>query len=325
MEVTAAAVYLDDILVWGTSAVEVAARAAYVRDRIVLAGGEINARKRSEGPLPRVTYLGVEFDVATGRYRSGCSWGEKAVVAAVSILRDASPSVRSCWKLFGIAFRVAHVRQTRLCVLRETLSTLQGAAQRLHEGSLTWEDPFVLSPATRDELAACVDAMRVNDWLSLRREHPRLADMAVWSDASTTGWGAVVSVPGGADSQVAHGVWAREGQSGDMFVLELLAAEKAIRLALDLGSRTPLLAVDNQAVECVLRKGHSRVRFANVILQRIFGMLGGRDAVLGVHWIPTADMPADSWSRAGCVGATRCGRESAHVVERESGFAASSA
>ena len=319
-----AIIYLDDILVVGESREEVRAKAAYVLGRIQETGGEVNKKKSMENPAERFVYNGVEWDLPDVRFRLPQKWREEAVASMQTILAGQTQRLRDWWIVVGLAFRVAFIHKIPLCYLCGVLQFIRQQGKRVSEGLIAWDEQTTLPGSARCELSGLiVNEMVPNRWHYQQRTPPAEKSGVAWSDASTTGWGYITKRKGEKRGVARYGMWEIEGCSGDMFFLELLAAEKAVEALLLQGCRDLLVMVDNESVQYVVTRGHSKTRRGNQTLRRVLARLKECNATLEVQWIPGGDdMPADCWSRMKAWGTKVVGVNLVGVLETERGFSA---
>ena len=196
--------------------------------------------------------------------------------------------------------------------------------KRVSEGLIAWDEQTTLPGSARCELSGLiVNEMVPNRWHYQQRTPPAEKSGVAWSDASTTGWGYITKRKGEKRGVARYGMWEIEGCSGDMFFLEMLAAEKAVEALLLQGCRDLLVMVDNESVQYVVTRGHSKTRRGNQALRRVLARLKECNATLEVQWIPGGDdMPADCWSRMKAWGTKVVGVNLVGVLETERGFSA---
>ena len=299
-----ATVYLDDILVWGACEVEVRARAAYIRDRMACANGEVNERKSMQTPAGLVRYIGLEWDVPNASYRIPQDWRAEAQTRVEACLGARALPLHRWWGMLGLLFRVAHVHGLRLCYLCGSLQFMRAWARRVTSGDATWDTECGYPEGARQEAQGMIlRFLGSEEWLPPPVPPPRRFSVAIWSDASTTGWGYVSTEAGDGASRARWGQWAAPQESAEMFHLELWAARRAVTDAIHRGHRTVILFVDNDAVRLVLGKGHARTRWGNSMLREVTDALDQSGTQLEVRWITTEVMPADGWSRKQSAGA----------------------
>ena len=153
--------------------------------------------------------------------------------------------------------------------------------------------------AARREYRSWVAVVRKNAWT----HHPKRTLMSskpptyLFTDASLSGWGAVLIPPRGAP-RVYRGSWPEKHEAKEMTVLEMRALVAALRAA-----GPPMkkvhhlqLVVDNTAVKAVLRKGGAFCYDLNAGLRQVQALLPER-AMIEASYIATALMPADDPSR----------------------------
>ncbi|KAJ9439900.1 hypothetical protein DIPPA_04535 [Diplonema papillatum] len=244
-------------------------------------------------------YIGVRWDLRENRFTLPEEWRLKAMGTATERLGSSEKAaLREWWSLLGLVFRVAFVYEVNLCFLENVLSFARTWAKAVTENRADWSTTCNMAKTPRDEAGSFFKKFTATErWAYTRPAPPSEFDIAVWSDASTTGWAHVSQIWKRVGAVAVYGTWRRRMESGDMYVLEMLAAEKGINAAIRSGHKRIMLFVDNEATMISFQKGHSRSRLANSVLRRVYKMLETERAGLVVKWIPTASMPADYWSR----------------------------
>jgi ribonuclease HI len=121
----------------------------------------------------------------------------------------------------------------------------------------------------------------------------------LFTDASETGWGAVLEGPFASSPQ--GGPWPVATPSGRGFInrLELAAVDRALEaLASPLSGHLVHLHLDSQVALAVLRRG-SRVPHLHALALAVWRRAACLNIrLVGFTWVPTADNPADAPSRA---------------------------
>ena len=316
-------VYLDDIFVWGAYPAEAAAKTAFVRDRLQRAGAEVNVKKSMAKPAEVVDFIGIVWNLPLQSFSLPEEWRLKSSRIIHDTLKLETCSLRKWWKVCGLVFRAAYVLDFKLCFLCHTLQFVRSKAQLVSRKKLSWDDDVAMHVATKEELAAfAVANIQTCVTVPFPSPPPIHFSIAVWTDASTTGWGWVSKLQNSFSGVERHGRWESTHTSGEMFVLELRAAEKGMAAALEGGHTAIVLFVDNEAVKYVLRRGHSRTRLGNSILRRMSTRLSAAKAHLHIRWIKTDEMPADWGSRQKLAGqgVSLSPNRFGHVVEEASGM-----
>lgn len=123
------------------------------------------------------------------------------------------------------------------------------------------------------------------------------AALNLFTDASLTGWGAVLLMPDG-DLHVTGARWQKTPDRID--VAEMEAVEFAIRAFAThfADHNTVILHVDNTSVQGVVRRGSTQSQELALAAQPVLNAIGTAGMVLKVVRITTKDNPADRPSRA---------------------------
>ena len=317
----AAAVYLDDIVVWGGTALEVRVRAAYVRDRLAKMGAQVNEGKSMDHPSQVVLYLGIEWNLRILAFRFPTEWRVNAAKGLSDCVEGLTHSLRTYWEHLGVLFRVTYVMSLPLAFFCDTLQFIRQQAGCLSSKVKNWDELVSLPSGARNEIRGLIwSHLSTDQWVPIPPPLPTWASVAVWTDASTFGWGCVFSEHGEKHSWASHGTWDGTHTSGEMFFLELRAAAKGVRRAVELGHKHVCLMVDNESVRYVLEKGHSKTRLGNSWLRYVQTVLKDHGATLVTHWLSTTVMPADVWSRKRDTGTAVLKRCKVQVEETKAGF-----
>jgi ribonuclease HI len=287
--------WLDDIIVVGRTEAETAKNRDYVLSRIQYAGVELNAEKTMLSPGQQIEFAGVEWQLAAARYRLPQAWCLRAKVVAADVVSRKRITLREAWKCVGQLVWAARVCEVPLCGFAHVLDWASERGREVHADYIGWDSLVRVSAGMlRDIEAYVAGLLTATEWRAPRRGQAAQSSHVV-SDAHVTGWGFIVDGVG-----QEWGAWrARMGEltSGDMFLLELAAAEKALAAAADTGARDVVIHVDNLALKFCLNKGHTALRVGNEILRRIFDTADRAGMVFCARWIHTDENPADELSR----------------------------
>eukprot|EP01063_Lacrimia_lanifica_P030329 TRINITY_DN4811_c0_g1_i1.p1 TRINITY_DN4811_c0_g1~~TRINITY_DN4811_c0_g1_i1.p1 ORF type:complete len:416 (-),score=48.60 TRINITY_DN4811_c0_g1_i1:459-1706(-) len=293
-------VWLDDVVVVGSSAEDCAAHRDEFVARARQAGAELHPRKCVLDPRAVVQYAGVQWDLATRRKRLPAEWRAKAIVRISALLKRSDMSVRDAWGAVGMVAWYHHALRLPLCVRGELLAWVRRVSR--WAGPAGWEKMTSWSQAVRADLRTFLQDLEDDTWRDPRPTTPEECDVAVWTDASEWGWGAMTQWRQEATGVRRWGQW-RPTQLGHMFVLEARAAIAAVRAAVRNGAKAPLLMTDNAGVRASLAKGHCALRLVNALMADLYKELTAAGAVLRVEWISTSVNPSDGLSRrrdSGC-------------------------
>ncbi|KAL0161741.1 hypothetical protein M9458_045466, partial [Cirrhinus mrigala] len=229
--------YIDDWLILAES------ESLAVRHRdVVLAhmktlGLRLNAKKSVLSPSQRTTYLGVVWDSATMQARLSPARIESILAAVKRVKEGRSLTVKQFQQLLGLMAAASNVIPFGLLYMRPLQWWLKT------KGFSPWGSPLRMIKVTRRGLRA-LDMWRkpwfLNQGLALGAPCRRVT---LATDASLTGWGAVMS------GRSAQGLWTGHHLSWHINCLEMLAVFRALKYFLpDLRDRHVLVRTDSTAV-----------------------------------------------------------------------------
>ena len=290
-----AAVYLDDIIIFGNTHAETLARVALLRGRTEFANAEINVEKSTLTPQQYVTYIGVQWCLVDNTFRFPEEWRRGKLRRVRVFNAGRTHSLQEVWQVLGVFFRVTHVMARPLCYFPAVLACMSTWARQIALGERSWTSTV----DTPDELHVQIHeatnaALSTSAWFSLP-VRPKRFRTVVWTDASTTGWGVIWQKWGEAYASEAWGTWRGVHDHTAIFALEAAAAAKGIAMAQGDDEGGVLLMVDNMGLAHCARKGHSRTRVGNFFLQQMYDVVNPFS--LETRWIATDVMPADELSR----------------------------
>ena len=275
-------VYLDDILVIGSSPTTTARALSQVLQDLVDSGMVVNEKKCVFEPTQQIQHLGFHLDLATG------------------FLKVPVEKLRSVRRELG-----------KLVVLRDMSSRKMAAILGVVRSFLT-AMPFLR--AFTGEMMLFVQKHKISGWdkrhavpLGLQQQVREVKDlMETWegrtlggltpvrelhSDSSDFGWGGVDLTTGAAIQEF----W-REQSGLHINVKELQAAIHTIKSLAHRGE-TVHLCVDNSVAFSYLRKGGGRLEPFNVLMQELWKWCMVHDIKVVTSLVPSAEDQADELSR----------------------------
>ncbi len=229
--------YIDDWLILAHSEQMAVRHRDVVLAQIKELGLRLNANKSLLSPLQRTTYLGVVLDSTTIQARLSPA-RIKLILTTVRRVRESlSLTVKQFQRLLGLMAAVSNVIPFGLLYMRPLQWWLKS------KGFSPRANPFRMIKVTRRCLRA-LDMWRKPWFLS---QGPVLGApcrrIMLTTDASLTGWGAVMS------GHPARGLWSGHHLTWHINCLEMLAVFRALKHFLpDLRNHNVLVRTDNTAV-----------------------------------------------------------------------------
>ena len=121
--------------------------------------------------------------------------------------------------------------------------------------------------------------------------------LTAFSDASNSGWGGTIYFDPHKPTSVSA-PWSREDRATSIKIREALALRNTLHvLSAQVQNARVDCYVDNQALVHVWQNGSSRSWELNHVLKEIFDITLNANLYLQLHYIPSADNPADYPSR----------------------------
>lgn len=282
--------YLDDILILAPSRETCGRHVSLTLNMLLSLGFIVNFEKSNLIPSKRCKFLGFIVDSSSLHLELPLEKKEKILntisllkrqqkcrisqfARLIGILIAACPAVKYGW-LFTKLMERAKCEALRRCNLRYSASM---NIPRYVLQDLSWWSNNI-----------------PNSYNNIRFDNYKLE---IFSDASTTGWGAVCN---GVKS---HGWWDISQSNEHINVLELMAAYYAIRIfTSDLQSCSILLRIDNiTAVSCINRLGSVKHKKLHEITKLIWKWCQEKDLWAFASYIASSDNAhADSESRTIC-------------------------
>ena len=280
-------IFLDDILLIGSSMEECLSPLSSLRDLLQSLGFVINVNKSQLIPVTRILYLGFIIDTVSMTLLLPDEKIVKILGACQNLLTYVNPSVREVAHVIGllvsafpaVSFLKLHYRSIELCKSR-ALSVNPDFDQKIQ-----------LDPNARSDLQWVIENIsRLNGFMFGNRP----ADVYIESDASLAGWGAVCN------GQSANGRWSLLESEHHINYLELLAAFHALQaFVADKSNIHVRLKMDNStAVSYINNMGGIRSPSLDELAVSIWGWCSFRNILLSAQHIPgKSNREADSLSR----------------------------
>jgi hypothetical protein len=283
-------IYLDDILLLAETPVAARENTCALLDLLTQLGFLINWPKSSLVPSQSIEFLGFRLDTArmtlalpASKVASLRHLVASALATPMMPLRRLASVVGS---LHASAMAVLPTRLRTRALLRTKIAALAMRSQR-------WDGLVTQPPAALDELRWWQENLDRWNGRSVITTQP---DLAMYTDASNSGWGAVLQ------GQVAQGYWTAAERLLHINELELLAIEMGLRSFLpQVRHKVLLLRVDNTtAVAYLNHQGGTRSLRLSMAAQRIWELALDNGMYLEAVHIPGVDnVEADAASRAG--------------------------
>ncbi|KAI2647549.1 Transposon Ty3-G Gag-Pol polyprotein [Labeo rohita] len=271
--------YIDDWLILAQSEQLAAQHRDVVLAHMKELGLRLNAKKSVLSPLQRTTYLGVVWDSTTMQARLSPARIESILAAVRRVKVGRSLTVKQFQQLLGLMAAASNVIPFGLLYMRPLQWWLKTFHDQGHAECLAldmWRNPWFLSqgpvlgaPCRRVTLA---------------------------TDASLTGWGAVMS------GHTARGLWRGHQLTWHINCLEMLAVFQALKHFLpDLRDRHVLVRTDNTAVVSYINhQGGLRSRPLYKLAHQILVWSRGKLLSLRAVYLPGyLNVGADILSRQG--------------------------
>jgi hypothetical protein len=242
----------------------------------------VNATLSEKGDITSVfVHQGREFNLEEQKFRLKEEWTKVFVQRCSYLLSTKTVSQEQLESVLGMwAYACAACPNSRpICSIVKQLAR----STRVKKQSL-WK-------MSETELIEMRDMVQENKWhpLSVAEEE---RDVALFVDASSYGWGAVLVLKDGR-IKTAKGEWLWEAH---IAVLEMLAISQAV-CAFDLNNVLCHIFTDSENVRCVLEKGRSRSFPLHQAYKKVLKEKRARSLGFLVSRVVSKQNPADPLSR----------------------------
>ncbi|KAJ9465926.1 hypothetical protein DIPPA_63845 [Diplonema papillatum] len=211
---------------------------------------------------------------------------------------NGSATPRDVYGCLGNVVWQSYIMNCPMCFLPATLSFIRRLASATLKEVGSWDIPGPVPPSVSSELKERLHLIEENEWESSVLRTTR----TVWSDASSTAWGAIAE----AEPKEVAACDAFEGADAErhIYLKELYAALQALRLAKQCGWKNVQIKMmnDNLPVVHSVRKGHSANYMGNILLQHMFVIAKDQNYSLCPQWVPTNEQRADGLTRGKSIG-----------------------
>ena len=274
-------IYLDDILILGSTPNIVQHHLKIMVQDLLQAGFKINVKKSILQPTQQIHHLGFLLDFTTGHL--------KITIPKLKSLRKelgklVTHTSMSCRKLAAIlgTIRSCLVSAPFLRAFTDTL--VQFTNQHQQHG---WDKNIFIPQSLKTQLLSVKDLLISWEGRPFYSPHQR----EIHSDSSQLAWGALDLKT----KQILHNFW-REEKDMHINYKELLAATLAVQ-GLGKPKEHILLSVDNIVAYTYLAKMGGRIPLFNHIMRNFHHWLQKHQIHLSVQWVASKDMLADQISR----------------------------
>ena len=273
--------YMDDLIMLGATPTECAAARDFILQLLTELGWHVNGNKSSLTPSQQVEYLGFQFDTSGKRATIRVPAGKR---------RNIKHEIRRL-------LRVPHMQQVpvrRVARIAGLLTSISRAVAptkmmthrlyRLISTRTTWNSAVHVTPAARQDLEWWLDALET--WNGQAFVDQTTADYIMDTDASDSGWGAVLYLPTG--PLRASGFWDGGWRHSSINSRELMTVYLALQaFRQHLQGKTLHLRSDNVATVCyVNRLGSGKVDHLARVARAITNVTFDLDLTLSATHLP---------------------------------------
>jgi hypothetical protein len=242
---------------------------------------------------PPSTFLGMSCDYDAGTVRI-----KPALIARIMQAKLTPQPLDDLWALFSRCVYASRIMRLPLAEFFSAIKWMRRKCALFAKGTIKLDDTVAVWDV------AAKDWRR---WIHMIQENPPTAhwnavaccpEFALYTDASTTGWGAVLFAEEDGLIREASGTWGCKKLASDMPVLETSAAglaAQAFRDAIPSGAKL-LLLVDSSSALGALRKGSSAVELMNKAVREALASFTKLSSLHVAH-VTTDENPADNLSR----------------------------
>ena len=235
--------YLDDIVLWHPSPVILHQHVARAVERLSVMGFRVNLPKSQLEPQTSLQWLGILWHSQTGQWQATQSIRDKIQSSTHQLLQQGRITRRRLEALVGLINFACQVHSH----LRVYLQPLTVGASLASPQDRDVSRP--ISPTLRQALQFWTDP---HIWDYVPPFQVTLPRLYLWTDASRSGWGALLH-----PQATAHALWGPLEAAVHINVLELRAVSRAIT-TFNLSSCHLVVYTDNETVRFALT--HLRTR-----------------------------------------------------------------
>jgi hypothetical protein len=301
--------YADDWLVLGATVEETARARAIAVEELQAHGFAVAPNKGVVDPTQEIYHLGLDIDLKRGLFCVPPAKAAKVQREAKGMICSAKQNrrwVKAKWlmQFAGLCISLQLAVPTARFRTRSLFDVLK--AHGIYRRGMYTKCRVKLTREALTDLEWWRDLIKNATGHAMWRP---ATTKTLWTDASkeqfSGGWGGeILGLEGRAGKLVvAHGVWTRQELFRSINFLEL----KAVRLVLErlargrwqnrLRGSSILLWEDNQSVMHIINNLTTRSPEMMIELRKLYDLLAKIDVTLRARYIPSAQNPADYWSR----------------------------
>ena len=229
--------YLDDIVLWHPSPIILRQHVARTVERLSVMGFRVNLPKSQLEPQTSLQWLGILWHSQTGHWQASQSIRDKIQSSTHQLLQRGRITRRRLEALVGLINFACQVHSH----LRVYLQPLTVGASLASPQDRDVSRP--IPPTLRQALQFWVDP---SIWVYVPPFQVTLPRLYLWTDASRSGWGALLH-----PQATAHALWGPLEAAVHINVLELQAVSRAIA-TFNLSSCHLVVYMDNETVRFAL-------------------------------------------------------------------------
>ena len=287
--------FVDNVRFVGTKLAVARAMEAFMK-LCRTAGITLNDEPKLNAPHPAADFLGLHFDYAA-QLVSLTERGTTKLRAFLSALASPSLTCEAFMSGYGLMEHTSRILRLPLSSHFTARKFASRRAGEICDGTFREADPVRVWPTALPELTRWVRDLLASPPVSPGLPTSTETKFVLATDASTEGWGAVVTNAAGA-TFTASGKWHRKHVSDDINGLEAAAVANAWdKFGHLFGEENAItLLTDNTATMFTLRKGRARELALNGAIDRTLRLMRCNPNIRVAH-IATEVNPADSLSR----------------------------
>ncbi len=245
------------------------------------------------------TFLGMLCDYAAGTVCLTDDSITKLKDRADAALAPGA-SVQDLFRLFGTLSFASRVLRVPPAAHYTFYKYIRRLSSKYLSAEKTLDSPADLWPCARKDIQQWIDEISPNRPVRHVGDEDMSEPLVIVSDASTSGWGAILADENSGQVWQTSGKWSSKQDCSDINTLEMHAVHLALRAFSDIldedKARPLIILVDNTSTAAVLRKGSAReYTFNSAALATLKCLAGDRPVV--TDWISTAENFADPLSR----------------------------
>jgi hypothetical protein len=298
----AVSAYIDDWVIHNTDPNRLEEQRNEVIDFLLRLGWHINTAKSALVPTQTFVYLGVQFDTRLGILSNTLEKAKEVAELARELLRKRVTTPRTIRKLVGKLTFVMHYVQFGKSNTRPIQWLLKELWDRTEE-TLDSKHAVLLTPSLFQALQRWSNLEWSQSGVPMHTQQPMFS---LHTDASTTGWGAVLTET--LESRIVKtfkGEWSLEFGQRHSNARELQAVFQAL-MAAEVNSTSVKLFSDNTSVVAIVnRQGTVLSSELQGLAQTLFDFLQEKEILIKAAHIPgSQNIHADLLSRQDKIFAT---------------------